>query len=501
MVLLAGVAGCVHPMVLTDEKIYGDLAARYAEYHHAAGDPDPARDADLVRPRLGLPVLARATDGFPVEWLERGGPMAARALLVRHELTAVAAARCLERALVEKKPAPAQLPAELPAQLPAELPAQLPDGCVELSLDGLWRDPIAGSDVSRVHAAAHPIGSAPAGSYDLLFASDHDATFRASRAVWIQLRDPVAPRPLRIALLSDPHIGKRVAHLEENFATVIAEINRIAPDLVLISGDITNLGQDASLGPRAAAFVERFEVPVLVVIGNHDHGFGTRAIFTQEHGTGYFHFARAFHPLLFYRATIGGWDFVGFDSGPSQASPTVNNRGLAPETLARVAEALAAARDNMRRGVVLLSHCTSRASLSGRGSPSYAGAFGRMADGGEELERLELAGADAGLRVLHLGGHTHWSDLFEAHRTAGKWEYRLIPRAPLDGPRRLDTPAAIVTVQSATHAGLFVKESARGFGYALLDLEADKMELQYVRHLDGPPEPAPGDPFVTGSDR
>ena len=476
--LLLGLCACAHPNPLTDERIFGDLAARYAEYHHGAGDPDAQHDADLVRPRLGIPALVRAGDPFPIEWLERGGPAGARMALAPRGLDAPARARCLDT------PAPA--------------------GCRPLVLDEIRRAPAGEGGIVRVTGRARTDGAPPPpASYDLLFASGSDAPFVAPRAVWLFAGDPVAPRPVRIALLSDPHIGKQVRHLEENLNTVIAELNRQPPDLVLVTGDITNLGQNASQAPRAATFLERIDAPLFVVIGNHDHGFTGRTMFTQQHGPGYFNFSRAFHPLLYYEMTFGGWDFAGFDSGPSRPSPSVNNRGLAPATLSRIAVALEEAKRHQRYGVVLFSHCTSRASLSGRGSPTYQGAFGRMADGGEELERLELGAAGGGLRVLHLGGHTHWSDLFEARRgAAGQWQYELIPRAPLDGPRPLETPAAIVTVQAATHPGLFVKESARGFGYALLRLDGVKMELEFVRHLGAKADaPPPGDPFVEGSGR
>lgn len=466
--VLLATAGCVGPIPLTDERLFGTLAARYGELHHGDGrDPDPALDADLVAPRFGLPRFVRAGEPIAVEWLERGGPQDVRFALAPRALgrrDPRAALRCLDEAP--------------------------PAGCVALAATAVERTAIDGT-VARVAArltgqvAGEAAGSGSPRAFDLLFAPGHDAPTRAPAAVWLSDEDPEAPRPLRLALLSDPHIGKRVAHLEENLLTVIDELNHRPLDVVVVAGDITNMGTNAAQAPRARQLLERIDAPVLVTIGNHDHGFERRVMFSAELGSGYFHFARSFHGLLYYKLALAGWELIGFDSGPSRPSMTINNRGLHPESLRRLADDLAAARTAGRRGVLLLSHCTSRASLSGRALTTHPGWFGHMEEGGEELERLAIENVEAGLRTYHLGGHTHWSDLFEAHRDeGGRYRYHLHPEAPREAWRPLAAPAAIVTVQSASHPGLFVKESAHGFGYVLMNLDAARSELYFVRHLD-----------------
>lgn len=73
--------------------------------------------------------------------------------------------------------------------------------------------------------------------------------------------------PRRIAHLSDIHFG----HIEQPGVVdaVVAEINAHPPDLVVLSGDLT---QRARIGQfkEAREFIDRIATPVLAVPGNHD---------------------------------------------------------------------------------------------------------------------------------------------------------------------------------------------------------------------------------------
>ncbi len=69
-----------------------------------------------------------------------------------------------------------------------------------------------------------------------------------------------------LAHLSDLHFGRTSARLVE---AVLADVRALAPDLVVVSGDLTQRGRSAEY--RAArSFLDRLPAPRLVVPGNHD---------------------------------------------------------------------------------------------------------------------------------------------------------------------------------------------------------------------------------------
>lgn len=70
----------------------------------------------------------------------------------------------------------------------------------------------------------------------------------------------------RVLHLSDLHFGRTRADLLE---PLLAAVNAAAPDLVAISGDLTQRARDWQF-EAARAFLDRLEAPRLVVPGNHD---------------------------------------------------------------------------------------------------------------------------------------------------------------------------------------------------------------------------------------
>ncbi|MBP0484280.1 metallophosphoesterase family protein [Sagittula salina] len=70
----------------------------------------------------------------------------------------------------------------------------------------------------------------------------------------------------RVLHLSDLHYGKDRADLEEPLLEVV---ERIAPDLVAISGDFTQRARRTQF-EQASAFLDRLAMPWLAVPGNHD---------------------------------------------------------------------------------------------------------------------------------------------------------------------------------------------------------------------------------------
>ena len=71
-----------------------------------------------------------------------------------------------------------------------------------------------------------------------------------------------------IAHISDPHVGS--PHFVPNLMNrVIAELNELRPDVVVVSGDLTTDGFRPEY-KAWLAYADRIEAPLLTVPGNHD---------------------------------------------------------------------------------------------------------------------------------------------------------------------------------------------------------------------------------------
>ena len=85
-----------------------------------------------------------------------------------------------------------------------------------------------------------------------------------ARAITVR-REPVRGLPLKIAHLSDVHIGSIGASM---LADIIAGTNALAPDVVLITGDLFD---NATTGTRdLSAKLKAFAAPVVFTSGNHE---------------------------------------------------------------------------------------------------------------------------------------------------------------------------------------------------------------------------------------
>ncbi len=91
----------------------------------------------------------------------------------------------------------------------------------------------------------------------------------------------IASRPFRIVQISDIHCGE-VTFDGERLGQIIKETNEIAPDLVVIAGDLTGAGYQWEF-EEAAEHIARIDAPTVIVPGNHD-----------ARNVGYLHFERAF---------------------------------------------------------------------------------------------------------------------------------------------------------------------------------------------------------------
>ena len=88
--------------------------------------------------------------------------------------------------------------------------------------------------------------------------------------------------PLRVALLSDIHLGNRAMSIER-LNSIVEQVNAARPDLILIAGDFV-VGHDALGASERATGLEvplsRLNAPlgVIAVLGNHDHWTAPDAI-------------------------------------------------------------------------------------------------------------------------------------------------------------------------------------------------------------------------------
>ena len=89
-----------------------------------------------------------------------------------------------------------------------------------------------------------------------------------------------------IAHISDIHITSQYfsRELEEN---VVSEINRAKPDLLVVTGDLTDNGHPHEFS-EAKSFLDKFKVErMLVVLGNHDSRNAGYVLFEEIFGSRY----------------------------------------------------------------------------------------------------------------------------------------------------------------------------------------------------------------------
>ncbi len=115
---------------------------------------------------------------------------------------------------------------------------------------------------------------------------------------------------MRILHLSDPHFG---AERPQAIAKLLACVQRLRPQLIVLSGDITQRARPEQF--RAAArFVEQLPaVPVLTVPGNHDislYNLPRRLLlpFTR--------YRKLFYPQIEPEVRYGDVEVIGFNSAP-----------------------------------------------------------------------------------------------------------------------------------------------------------------------------------------
>ena len=196
--------------------------------------------------------------------------------------------------------------------------------------------------------------------------------------------------PARILHLSDLHTG---THADSEVEAALAELTeRVSPELIIASGDLTHRGRRAQ-HERAHAFLHSLGRPVLAVPGNHDLPY-TPARFTSP----WAEFERVWKTTEPMHASASV-HVVGLNS----VRPYRHQSGaLGDAQLRRAEDRLGAAADSAYRVVVLHHHML--------GAPWRAAHKRPVARRNHVLRALVTAGAD-----LILAGHIHQAAVSERH--------------------------------------------------------------------------------------
>lgn len=95
-------------------------------------------------------------------------------------------------------------------------------------------------------------------------------------------RWPAGARPVTVALLSDIHLGS-AAMDTARLARIVAQVNALHPDLVVLAGDFVDghrAGSAAAVARPLARELAKLRAPLgaIAVIGNHDRWTGVREV-------------------------------------------------------------------------------------------------------------------------------------------------------------------------------------------------------------------------------
>ena len=196
----------------------------------------------------------------------------------------------------------------------------------------------------------------------------------------------------QIAVLSDPHLSREYPFFLHNWNALVAKIREMAPELVIVNGDLA-LGEPDRKDDLVFAqeCIEALDLPVVVLPGNHDigegDGLGQQKGVTSQRLAQY---NELFGPDHWIK-DVGEWTLIGINS-------QILGTGLSEEAEHRrfIETALADYRD---RHLAIVSH-----------KPLYDGAQGTAVPGrGIEEDAsnwLSQIFTDAGVRFI-LAGHMH----------------------------------------------------------------------------------------------
>jgi 3',5'-cyclic AMP phosphodiesterase CpdA len=123
---------------------------------------------------------------------------------------------------------------------------------------------------------------------------------------------PIATTPLRIAQISDIHCGEPTFE-PEVMAAIVERVNRMAPDVVVVAGDLTAAGYEWEF-EEAAEWLDMIRAPKVVIPGNHDSRNVGYIHFKRLFGDRFSRFRQAFEPVRAERLRAPGFTVVAVDS-------------------------------------------------------------------------------------------------------------------------------------------------------------------------------------------
>lgn len=118
--------------------------------------------------------------------------------------------------------------------------------------------------------------------------------------------------PLRIAQISDIHVGEPTFQ-PEVMRSIVETVNRLAPDVVVVAGDLTAAGYEWEF-EQAAEWLGGLEAPKVIVPGNHDSRNVGYVHFQRNFGERFSRYRQAFDPVRAERLRATGFTVVGADS-------------------------------------------------------------------------------------------------------------------------------------------------------------------------------------------
>lgn len=130
---------------------------------------------------------------------------------------------------------------------------------------------------------------------------------------------PISEIPLRIAQISDLHVGGSLSLPAEQLEAIRERILGANPDVLVLAGDLTTEGYEWEY-EEALRWIERIDLPKVIIPGNHD-----------ARNVGYVHYQRLFgEPFSRYRVSFAperaerlgaaAYTIVGLDS----SEPDIN---------------------------------------------------------------------------------------------------------------------------------------------------------------------------------
>ena len=217
---------------------------------------------------------------------------------------------------------------------------------------------------------------------------------------------------MKIAQISDLHLaatGKTIglAPMAENLTRVVAHINSLSPDLVIVSGDITHEAQDEE-ARRAASLLGALDAPFYLTPGNHDD----RDVLWKVFGGGAVPAREATH--LSYVVNTPAYKIIALDS----TDPDAANGRICAMRAAWLASAL---RTTPRPTLVFMHHPPIKFSIEETDAPALIGAerLAGIVSEHPEIERIMCGhihllaqGVFQGIHVCaapSIGMRLHWT--------------------------------------------------------------------------------------------